>query len=338
MSVLAAVPKTNKVASVASEAIYVLNEGESRCLEGLLRNEDPYNIILEEYFRNAELAFGSFPLALRYRIIEFRDCGNAEGFLLIRGMPRDPIVPPTPVKSETYPMRATYYAEFLMACISRALGQPVGYLQEKAGRIFQGIYPTSDHAYKQTSASSSVLLKFHTEVCFHRHLPDHLLLYGLRQDREALAKTIVSSIQRVLSHLTLDQRRRLSEPQFKTKVDLSYGGGEGPTIPILSGDPSQPHFRFDDDFMEASTPEGQRALEALRNAVNAEKREIAIEPGDLIIIDNKMAVHARSEFQPHYDGSDRWLIRLLTVRDLCLSLGDRLPGTRVIATDSFATL
>lgn len=332
------VVKENNDLNLGVDSVYYVNEEERRQIQALLRNEDPYrNNNLEEFFEEAEIAFGGFPTNLRRRLIHFRDAGNIDGLLLIRGLPRDRAIPPTPVEPEVYPPRPTYHGEFLMACISRGLGQPVGYLQEKSGRIFQGIYPTPNQATMQTSGSSAVLLKFHTEVCFHRHLPDHLMLYGLRQDREKQAKTIISSSRRALPHLSADQCRRLSEPQFKTQVDASYGGGEGPTLPILSGPLENPLFRFDDDFMVANTPEGQRALDALRKAVNAEKREVAIEPGDLVIIDNNTAVHARSQFLPHYDGDDRWLVRLLTVRNLRDSLEDRLPGTRVIATDCFTS-
>jgi hypothetical protein len=157
----------------------------------------------------------------------------------------------------------------------------------------------------------------------------------LRQDRERAARTIFSSVRRILPHLTLAQRRELSRRQFKTKVDASFGGGEGPTLAVLSGDPADPFLRFDDDFMTAETSAGERALAALRAAVYLERREIAVGPGDLLVIDNYRAVHARSEFLPHYDGDDRYLLRLGVVRDLSVSLEERLPGTRIIASDNF---
>ena len=136
---MAAIPAPSSNANkltLAEDASYLLKKEEQQQIESLLGNADPYNRNLEDYFRDAELAFAGFPDELRRRILEFRDFGNTEGVLLVRGMPRDPVVPPTPVEPEIYPVRSTYYGAFLMACIARALGQPVGYLQEKAGRIF----------------------------------------------------------------------------------------------------------------------------------------------------------------------------------------------------------
>lgn len=34
-------------------------------------------------------------------------------------------------------------------------------------------------------------------------------------------------------------------------------------------------------------------------------------PGDLTLIDNDVAVHGRIPFRPRYDGTDRWLKRVL---------------------------
>jgi hypothetical protein len=58
-----------------------------------------------------------------------------------------------------------------------------------------------------------------------------------------------------------------------------------------------------------------------------------IEPGSLLVLDNRRCVHARSVFRAVFDGRDRWLQRAAVVRDLDASVGDRLRGSRVIATD-----
>lgn len=294
----------------------------------------PYDQV-EPFLLEAELAFGTFPVEIRRRILRFRDVGNLEGVLLLRGLPRDAYIPATPLEPNLDARRETYLAEYYMGTIAKVLGEPVSYLQEKDGKLFHGLYPLRDEAFKQTNASSATFLKFHTEVAFHPHMLSYVILCGLRQDRERAARTIFSSIRRVLRHLTLAHRRELSIPQFKTRVDASFGGGEGPTLAVLSGDPADPFLRFDDDFMSAKTPEGERALAALRAAVEKEQREIAVGPGDMLVIDNRRAVHARSIFLPHYDGEDRYLLRLGVVRDLSVSLEERLPGTRIIASDNF---
>ncbi len=71
----------------------------------------------------------------------------------------------------------------------------------------------------------------------------------------------------------------------------------------------------------------------VRGLVNEAKRDVVIEPGCLLVLDNRRCVHARSDFKAYYDGRDRWLQRMAVVRDLEPSLRDRVRGTRIIATD-----
>jgi len=326
-------PSNGVDSSLDSNSVIHLKQGDA---EHVPPPQDcPYDEI-ERFLIEAELALSDFPRDVRRRLLNFRNDGNVDGVLLLRGFPRDAHIPPTPLKPNRDARRPTYLAELFMAAVATALGQPVGYAQEKGGRVIQGLYPLPDQAQMQTNASSIAFLKFHTEVAFHHHMLAYVVLCGLRQDRERRARTIVSSIRRVLPHLTLAHRVELFENQFSTKVDASFGGGEGPTCAVLSGDPADPFLRFDDDFMTAATPAGERALNALRAAINREKREVTVEPGDILVIDNNRAVHARSEFLPHYDGEDRYLLRLGVVRDLNVSLAERVLGTRIIASDSFS--
>jgi L-asparagine oxygenase len=55
-----------------------------------------------------------------------------------------------------------------------------------------------------------------------------------------------------------------------------------------------------------------------------------LEPGDLLVVDNAVAVHGRSPFTPRFDGTDRWLQRTMVVSDLRPSAGERTG--RVITT------
>ena len=57
---------------------------------------------------------------------------------------------------------------------------------------------------------------------------------------------------------------------------------------------------------------------------------VALEAGDLLVVDNAVAVHGRSPFTPRFDGTDRWLQRTFVVSDLAPSAADRRG--RVITT------
>lgn len=323
----------------AEGTILDVDAGEHAQLAELLRRatlspDDDF----ETFFEEARLLFHEMPRRIRQALIGFAKRGNADGALLLRNLPTDPEVPPTPVRSGERPRKATWASELWICCVASALGEPVAYLQEKQGSLFQDIYPTPQNADKLSSESSSILLDFHTEIAFHPHMPEYLLLYGLRQDPDKRARTIFSSVRRFFHLLPPGVRDTLFSDLFRTGVDYSFGNvnelrGAGPLVSVLFGDRLDPFLRYDLDLMVGETPEAEHALQVVRALVNEAQRDVVIEPGCLLVIDNRRCVHARSDFKAYYDGRDRWLQRMAVVRDLEPSLRDRVRGTRIIATD-----
>lgn len=298
---------------------------------------NPYDDF-ETFFEAATLAFQEFPRNVRATINAFARKGDPDGVLVIRGFPTDPQLPPTPAHPGARATKSTYVSEFWLACIASVLGEPAGYLQEKGGRIVHDIYPTEANADKLASDSSAINLDFHTELAFHPYLPDYVLLYGLRPDPEQQAKTSFAGIQHLLPSLTAEQRRILAAPLFRAGIDYSFGStngmrGNGPVTKVLYGHPDDPYLRFDLDLMEGMTPEAERCLHDLIALIREQSRHIVIEAGTLLVLENHRCVHARSRFKARFDGTDRWLQRMLVVKDITQSSGDRVPGGRVIATD-----
>ena len=292
----------------------------------------------ETFALEAKLAFHELPKRIRRTLVEFAHKGNVDGALLLRGFPCDRVIPPTPSRSGEKARKATHASELWLCAVASALGEPVGYLQEKQGSIVQDVFPTPGNADKLSSESSSILLDFHTEIAFHPFMPDYVLLYGLRQDPAGEARTIFSSVRRFIHLLDPADRDTLFADLFRSGVDYSFGNtferrGAGPLVSVLYGDRQDPFLRYDLDLMEGQTPSARRALQLVRALVNDVKRDVTIEAGSLLVLDNRRSVHARSNFHAHYDGRDRWLQRLSVVRDLDASLGDRPHGSRVIATD-----
>jgi len=323
----------------AAGTILDLSEEEHARLQELAAQVilDPHQDF-ETFLAEARLLFHEMPRRLRRVLMEFARRGNADGALLLRNLPRDPELPPTPSRSGQRTRKATWASELWMCCVASALGEPVAYLQEKQGSIFQDVFPTAQNADKLSSESSSILLDFHTEIAFHPYMPEYLLLYGLRQDPDKQARTIFSSVRRFFHLLPPGDRDTLFCDLFRTGVDYSFGNveelkGVGPLVSILYGDRLDPFLRYDLDLMVGQTPEAQHALQVVRELVNQVKRDVVIEPGSLLVLDNRRCVHARSDFKAYYDGRDRWLQRMAVVRDLEPSQRDRVRGTRIIATD-----
>ena len=43
-------------------------------------------------------------------------------------------------------------------------------------------------------------------------------------------------------------------------------------------------------------------------------KEIVLKTGDLLVINNSTVIHGRKPFDARYDGTDRWVQRMLVVR------------------------
>jgi L-asparagine oxygenase len=294
----------------------------------------------ERFVRAAGHAARSMPAVIHDALVDFADSGHHSGALLLRGLPVGdlPPTPPTP----TTPADKDSVSEFTLLSVARRLGQPVGYEPEHGGDLVQNIVPTETALDRQVSTSSKVQLMFHTEAAFHPHRPRYLLLLCLRGDPAAY--TTLSSICEVLPQLSPDVVDVLFEPRFRTAVDESYLHGRrtvlGDPMAVLRGDrgrgaaqsisPQSISMVFDADLMVGIDEEADNAIRVLGGATAACHTSVALEAGDLLVVDNTVAVHGRSPFTARFDGADRWLQRTFVVSDLAPSAADR--RSRVITT------
>jgi len=285
---------------------------------------------LEPFVRAAGHATRLLPAAIHDALVDFADAPDPSGALLLRRLPLGHL-PPTP-STPTTPAAKDSVSELALLTVARRLGQPVGYEPEHGGDLVQNIVPTRTALDRQVSTSSNVHLMFHTEAAFHPHRPKYLLLLCLRGD--PAAQTTLSSITEVMPHLSDEVIEVLFHPRFRTAVDESYLHGRanvlGAPMAVLSGDREQPSMVFDADLMVGLDDEADEALRVLGAATAACHTSVALEAGDLLIVDNSVAVHGRSPFTPRFDGTDRWVQRTFVVTDLVASAGDR--DGRVITT------
>ena len=286
---------------------------------------------VDESFVNAAGHAGRLlPAEIHDALVDLGDVAPQAGAVLLRGLPVGelPATPPTP----SAPSRKDRTSEFTLLTVARRLGQPVGYEPEHGGSLVQNVVPTRAASDRQVSTSSKVELMFHTEAAFHPHRPRYLLLLCLRGDPSAL--TTMSSIHEVLPLLADEVVDTLFEPRFRTAVDESYLHGRsnvlGGPMAVLSGRRDRPSMVFDEDLMIGVDSAAQEALGILGTAVATHHTAVALEPGDLLVVDNTVAVHGRSPFAARFDGTDRWLQRTFVVSDLAPSAADRQG--RVITT------
>jgi L-asparagine oxygenase len=103
------------------------------------------------------------------------------------------------------------------------------------------------------------------------------------------------------------------EPEFRDELGNT---GVGPELPILYGDPYDPLMRVDVELMRPIGNGPREAMKRLVEALEQTRRAVRLQPGEILIVDNRRTVHGRDPFTPSYDGNDRWMVRLLVSLDL----------------------
>ncbi|MER5650397.1 hypothetical protein [Streptosporangium sp. NPDC002524] len=289
------------------------------------------------FLRHAESSYHELPTDIRHAIADFRNNSNDSGALLVTGLPSDPALPPTPGDPAAAPFRDTYFSEFWLTVVSCGLGDQVGYMQEGGGTFFRNVLPTSENATLLSSESSAAPLDFHTEIAFHPAMPDYLLLYCLRPAPRNDARTLVAGARNMIALVPLGFRPVLFRRAFRTGVDYSFGSqngqaGNGPLTSVLYGDPFDPLLCLDPDLMVGEDEEASAALAAIKATMASCAAEVSLGTSDLLVIDNRRAVHGRSRFTACYDGQDRWLQRSYAVRDINRYSEELVGDGRVFGT------
>jgi hypothetical protein len=231
-------------------------------------------------------------------------------------------VPPTPATPLIDDLQTKTATETLLSFAILG-GFPISYKQEQGGRLIQNIVPVQKTEYEQISTSSKNDLYLHTETAFHPYKPSFVFLLCMRGD-ESVATTI-ASVNDIIEKLDDETISQLKLPDFTTGIDESFKDGKNDNFSLLTpvlrdGGEKLGDLRwtmtFDWQLMKGITKDASLALLTMKDAINSSIENIILRSGDLLVIDNNRAVHGRSKFQPRYDGTDRWLKRLLTIKHM----------------------
>ncbi|GGV02275.1 L-asparagine oxygenase [Streptomyces litmocidini] len=286
----------------------------------------------EELLTEAGFAGLRLPRRVLEALGRFRRHGNDAGALLLRNMPVDLAPPATPADGFLPHWNDLPVATFAQLAVASTVGDVIAYADEKLGRIVQDVTPV-EGAERRQENSGTVYLELHTEDGFHPSKPDFITLLCIRPDHERTARTVVGAAARALPLLSRRTAAVLREPRFRLRVSSSFGDGSGDLLtgplPVLSGTAAVPDLLADFHAMDALDEEAGAALEELRSAFLATLRGGVLEVGDLLVVDNRTAIHGRSQFAARFDGTDRWLRRCFAVTDIRSSRAARPAGSRV---------
>lgn len=285
-------------------------------------------------------ACDSLPESLAAALDRFTG-GSVSGVLVIGGLPVGS-VPATPT-SYAGDVLGRHPTSDLLALVAARLGGVIGYEDEKFGALIHDVYPVRRDAAEQVN-SGSVRLDLHTENVHHPLRPEYVGLLCLRQDPADEAATLVASVHDAVPLLDADDLAVLSQPRFHHRFPHSFtrhrrGEPDVHARPVLEADPVRTwRLRFDSSNTVAADPVAARALEALRKAFRSVCREIKLRTGELIVVDNRLVVHGRTEFRPSYDGTDRWLRRFYAYAGAVPAEALCAPGGRVVSRRVYRSL
>lgn len=314
-------------------AILELTEPERTVIGKLideLAGAEPRLVDRPEWMAVARAASCRLPVRLLETLREFRHDPGGEGSLLLRNLPvDDAALPSTPTEPESVERNATGPAGTIVSVMLQ-LGEIIAFREEKRGALVHNVVPVPGKEEFQGNAGSTTL-EMHVENAFHPNRPDYVGLFCLRADHDRTARLCVYPVRQAIRHLGERTLQVLGEPRFRTEAPPSFGDrvGRPDQQPVLHGDLTDPDVVVDFHSTHAADEDAASALTELRSALESVMRPVLLEPGDLAIVDNRVALHGRTAFRPRYDGADRWLHRTFVHLDHRRSRARR-PGNALV--------
>lgn len=210
-------------------------------------------------------------------------------------------------------------ASITMVKLARAAGEPYGWKGQQFGQLVNNVLPVPGEETENSGASSTSPLTPHSEDAFHPERADELILGSLRNHGVG---TTISSLRAV--ELTPEQEALLTTPTCPILPDVSYGKGSDKkyaSVPVATfthdSKGRRDHLRFDPDYtpLHDASPEFQNAYHYLTQELARVAFTVSLEPGKLLLLNNRRVAHGRVPFEARYDGWDRWLLRV-NIRNL----------------------
>jgi L-asparagine oxygenase len=297
-----------------------------------LAGQAPRLVDDQSWINSARVLSSHLPIRLRQVIRRFTWDAGDDAMLLLRNLPIGAALPDTPTKPGSVQRISTVSASVLVL-VGFQLGEPIAFQEEKSGALVQDVVPVPGMESFQGNAGSK-RLTMHVENAFHDNRPDYVGLMCLRNDHDNVAGLQIASIRNALPLLPDVVREILFEPRYLTEPPGSFGGLNGLARPhgILAGDWDDPDIKVDFFSTKSLDTEAEQAMTRLGEALAEVRRTLILAPGDLAFVDNRLALHGRTSFQPRYDGRDRWLQRIFVSPDFRRSRALRTDNGHVLVS------
>ena len=150
-------------------------------------------------------------------------------------------------------------------------------------------------------------------------MPDYLVFGVIHQGQEQLPITYVA-LENVIKELKPDDLAIGLSPEFTV---LSADSFKDRVISknvslLLKGDDGLFYNRI---TLQNTIPQTERAeyfLQKIRSILDKPciRNVVNVEVGDVVILNNKTTLHKRDSYEPKWNGTDRYFIRIYSVKDL----------------------
>lgn len=330
MNIIGRLTENDVISSIKTFDEYNISKEENLeidlFLEELIKenkdSEDPLFLVEALYFAN------KLPEKIVKEIYTFKYNESHRGVFIIKGykfidssinfMTLDEVAGVTPLSHfEDKSNIQLQKMNLFLVLINSLLGDVFGWSTQHEGRIINNILPVPGNEKEQLSTGSETLLEWHTEEAFHKYRPDVLSLMCVR-NIDKIPTTICSiydiEIPLAIKNILFQKRFIfLSDNNFKDDAQRQLKPEA-----ILYGDYESPYIRIDPEFMKTQNKdfEAKTALAFIVAAIDNKIIDISLNSGDICLLDNQRVVHGRKPFVPKYDGTDRWLKRVIVTRDI----------------------
>lgn len=295
-----------------------------------------------EMMREAAAVLGSaLTISQLDRLRQFGE-GTRWVAALVDGLPAQSGLPATPHRGFNLDESKLAFSDMLLLGLYHLAGiVPVAFDHENFGKLFRNVAPNPDERGNRISQGYDAELGWHTDnpcsqfepavqadTASRSPIPRFLGFKTLRnQDRHRRpVPTEALPIDTVLKRVPANLGRALAEPRFAIVPPRSNHIDSLESVPVLESHEGQLFARYN-AHPEQVRPLDSRATEALASFATAlahseqQRLTFALQPSQILILDNYRVLHRRPSFDPGDDWSAaRWLRRLFGCHSLAHGL------------------
>lgn len=257
------------------------------------------------------------------------------GAIKIENLPTDDEIPAPPVGGGRLKWieKSSYISENVLVLIGSIFGQPYSMFCEGRGLV-NNLIPMKMTSNDLTGLGATSDLKLHIENSALRFLtgkncsPTAMFLLGVKQD-DYPPYTQLSDARAALTLLSPAEIHSLMQPVYRVRLPYrwrnfrdGYSQVVSPPIPLIheASDGLYINAAFYGDMIaEYGTAACERAAQAFEAALNEVALNEIVSPGEILCMDNRIVLHARTPFNATFDEHGRayrWVQRLFVTDDL----------------------